>query len=96
MAIATNQKFNKYIFFVSLDKIKFKLFFKMSIKLTKKVWNFSTLLRKYVKQHIIYLRFKSTIFLKLMTAKKIKKQTPACKLSELNLQKQPLGFQSHQ
>lgn len=73
MAIATNQKFNKYIFFVSLDKIKFKLFLKMNIKLTKKVWNFSTLLRKYVKQHIIYLRFKSTIFLKLMTAKKIKK-----------------------
>ena len=36
----------------------------MSIKLTKKVWNFSTLLRKYVKQHVIYLRFKSTIFLK--------------------------------
>ena len=31
-----------------------------------------------------------------MTAKKIKKQTPACKLSELNLQKQPLDFQSHQ
>jgi len=49
MAIATNQKFNKYIFFVSLDKIKFKLFLKMSIKLTKKMWNFSTLLRKYVK-----------------------------------------------
>ena len=52
MAIATNQKFNKYIFFVSLDKIKFKLFLKMNIKLTKKVWNFSTLLRKYVKQHV--------------------------------------------
>ena len=68
----------------------------MSIKLTKKVWNFSTLLRKYVKQHVFNLRFKSTIFLKLMTAKKIKKQTPACKLSELILQKQPLDFQSHQ
>lgn len=73
MAIATNQKFNKYIFFVSLDKIKFKLFFKMSIKLTKKVWNFSTLLRKYVKQHNYLFKIQEHNILKTYDSKKDKK-----------------------